>query len=459
MTARRRLWLTLGACALLLVSGAAAAHASPYYREVARDGSIYVFSSAQSYQRWRDTGRIQGAISKPAYGPGGETVVLDAEDALWYFDARHGGASPVEPDDEARSEQAARGGVFVGWKDGRTRLQSKNALLELHNRVEFRWTESDPDDDFRLPGTAEAGDAKGSFRVRRAKTELAGWFWVPELTYELQLSWAGPEPGASTDTPLEDLVLSYDVSKKSTFAVTFGQFKVPLGRQEMTSSSKLQFCDRDILSGEFSRGRDVGVMLDGTVAKGKLSYAAGIFNGNPASRIENDNSKYQYNAHLLFQPWGEVGYSEGDFESTDRPLLALGAQFENNDLANATNATDFDTTIFGAELVLKYRGFSAFAEYFWREREPETGASFGSNGYHVQAGYFLKRDKLELAFRYASYDPTDAVAGDDRTEIGGAVNYFIHRHTLKLQSDYRQLEDKGRGLKAHELRVQTYLAF
>jgi len=50
-------------------------------------------------------------------------------------------------------------------------------------------------------------------------------------------------------------------------------------------------------------------------------------------------------------------------------------------------------------------------------------------------------------------------AGNDRTEIGGAVNYFFHRHTLKLQSDFRQLEDKGRGVKAHELRVQTYVAF
>jgi phosphate-selective porin OprO/OprP len=459
MTAPSSRWPALGACALLLALGASAAQASPYYREVAKDGSIYVFTSAQSYQRWRDTGALQGAISKPAYGPQGETVVLDAEDALWYFDARHGGATAAQPDDEAQREKAARGGVFVGWKDGRTRLQSKNALLELHNRAEFRWTQSDPDDDFQLPGTAEPGDAKGSFRVRRAKTELAGWFWVPELTYELQLSWAGPEPGASTDTPLEDLVLSYDVSKKNTFMLTFGQFKVPLGRQEMTSSSKLQFCDRDILSNEISHGRDVGVMLDGTVAKGKLSYAAGIFNGNPASRIENDNSKYQYNAHLLFQPWGEVGYSEGDFESTGHPLLALGAQFENNDLTDATNATDLDTTILGGELVFKYRGFSAFAEYFWRQREPETGARFDSNGYHVQAGYFLKRDKLELAFRYASYDPTDAVAGNDRTEIGGAVNYFFHRHMLKLQSDFRQLEDKGRGVKAHELRVQTYLAF
>jgi hypothetical protein len=444
-------------------SSAAGATDALFYREVERDGAIYVFTSPQGYQTWRDTSRLANAIEKAGWGPSRETVVFEDESAVAIFEARYGRPGPETPGeaagDEAREEQRRRGGVFVGWKDGRTRFQSKDALLELRNRVEFRWTETMPDEGVRLSGTGAEGAGKGSFRIRRAKTELTGWFWRPELTYELQLSWAGPEPGASTDTPLEDLVLNWDFSGKRTGTLTFGQFKVPLGRQENTSSNKLQFCDRDILSTEFTRGRDVGVMLDGTIAKGRLDYAVGVFNGNPASRIENDNDKYQYNARLVFQPWGDVAYSEGDFESKDHPLLALGAQFENNDLSNATNATDYNTTIFGADLVFKFRGFSLFGEYFWREREPETGDAFDSNGFHVQAGYFLKRDKIEIAFRYAAYDPSDAIAGNDRTEIGGALNYFIHGHNLKLQSDFRQLEDEARGITNHELRIQTYLVF
>ena len=56
----------------------------------------------------------------------------------------------------------------------------------------------------------------------------------------------------------------------------------------MTSSAYLQFADRDILSGEFTRGRDVGLMADGHLAGGKIEYAAGMFNGNPASRLGNE---------------------------------------------------------------------------------------------------------------------------------------------------------------------------
>jgi len=147
-------------------------------------------------------------------------------------------------------------------------------------------TDEMPDDRLQLPGTTSPGASKGSFRIRRAKTELTGWVWRHELTYELQLSWAGPEPGASTTTPLEDFILNWDASRDKRFQIAMGQFKVPLGRQELTSSNRQQFADRDLLSGEFTRGRDIGVQLWGLLAKGKVEYRAGLFNGNAASRLD-----------------------------------------------------------------------------------------------------------------------------------------------------------------------------
>ena len=157
-----------------------------------------------------------------------------------------------------------------------------------------------------------------------------------ELTYEVQLSWAGPEAGASTQTPLEDALLTWDASKKGSFKITIGQFKVPLGRQEMTSSGKLQFADRSLLNAEFTRGRDVGLQVSGRLAQDKVEYFAGVFNGNSASRISNDNTKLQYNARVSFEPLGKVSYSESAFEGWDKPLLAIAGQFENNDLSGAT---------------------------------------------------------------------------------------------------------------------------
>ena len=345
---------------------------------------------------------------------------------------------------------------------GHTLVESERGSLTILNRAQFRFTHERPDETVQLVGTDGPGDGKGAFRIRRAKTELTGWVWRRTLTYELQLSWAGPEPGASTQTPLEDLLLTWDASGDGRFRLTGGQFKVPLGRQEMTSSSRLQFADRDILSGEFTRGRDVGLMVDGLLAGGKVEYAAGMFNGNPASRLGNDNAAYQYNARVVFQPFGAVRYSESDFESREaprQPLVAFGVQLEHNDLQGAgERVNDFTTTIVGGDVVFKLRGLSAFAEYFGRNRDPETGPSFRSDGWHAQAGYFLLRDRLEAAVRYARFDPSDA-PDDDVKEAGGAVSCFIRKHALKVQGDLRRLENENRGTTDHELRLQTQVIF
>ena len=355
---------------------------------------------------------------------------------------------------------------------GHTLIESESGSLSIVNRAQFRFTHEMPDDEVRLVGTDDPGEGKGAFRVRRAKTELHGWVWKKTLTYELQLSWAGPEPGASTQTPLEDLVLTWDASGNGRLRIRGGQFKVPLGRQEMTTSSGLQFVDRDILSGEFTRGRDLGLQVDGFLGRRRLEYAAGVFNGNPASRLGNDNEAFQYNARVVFHPFGVVRYSESDFESRmppegvaaehpgrRRPLIAVGVQAEHNDLHGAgSRVNDYRTTILGGEVVVKYRGLSVFGEYFGRNREPETGPSFRSDGWHAQAGYFLLRDRLEAAARYARYDPSPA-ADDDVKEAGGVLNWFIRRHALKVQADLRRIENGHLDVTNHELRVQTQVVF
>ncbi len=383
----------------------------------------------------------------------------------------------AEVDGTAATEQTApapTGGYKIVHQDGATTLTLDNAEISLSNRLQFRFTDEIPPDNVRLPGTTQDGQSKPSFRIRRAKTSLEGWFWKKELTYEIQLSWAGPEAGASTQTPLEDALLTWDASKKGSFKITIGQFKVPLGRQEMTSSGRLQFADRSILNGEYTRGRDVGLQLSGRVANDKVEYFAGVFNGNSASRTSNDNTKLQYNARVSFEPFGKVAYSETAFEGWDKPLLAIAFQFENNDLSGATNLTDLNTTVLGADLMYKYKGFSLFAEYYNRKRKPEavSGASsntsgpaaqssgtYHSNGYNLEAGYFLKRDKVEIAARYAEYDPSDQAPSNKRSEKGGVVNYFILKHTLKVVADFRVLHDDLVKETAKELRIQTQFIF
>jgi hypothetical protein len=112
--------------------------------------------------------------------------------------------------------------------------------------------------------------------------------------------------------------------------------------------------------------------------------------------------------------------------------------------------------------MFKHRGFSATGAYTWGEREPqEINSRFDTSGWYAQAGYFLKPEKWELAFRYGENDPSDLVGPDKITEIRGAVNYFYARHALKVQLDYGQIktETTSGDRKNNELRIQTQFIF
>jgi phosphate-selective porin len=328
--------------------------------------------------------------------------------------------------------------------------------------VQFRFTDDFPSDTLQLPGTSSPGSSKPSFKIRRAKTQFEGWLVWKELTYEIQIGWAGSDSGTAQGTTfsgLEDAYLDWDISKRGLFRVRGGQFKVPFGRQEYTSSERQQFADRSILSGEFTLSRDVGIQLWGATEKSRVAWALGAFNGNQRNKPANDNDKLQWNARLTFQPFGDVGYSEGDFESKDGPLLAVEGELQHNDQHGVTNANDFRDRTFGLNAVLKWRGLSVFAEHFWRQRTPETGAAFDSNGYIAQAGFFLVGRRLEVATRYAAWDPSNAVAGNVLSEWGAALNYYLRGHKLKATGDFRRLRDEGRDETGHELRLQVQAVF
>jgi hypothetical protein len=333
------------------------------------------------------------------------------------------------------------------WKDGKTTAEFSKAQLNLTSRIQIRFTDA-PD---------ATGEHVGSFRLRRARTSVDGWLYGKELQFELMVDWV--------DEPLlEDLNLNWDVSRGKAFQVKVGQFKVPFGRQELTSDTGQQFVDRSIVSAEFAKGRDQGVQLWGQLAKGRLEYRAGVFNGNGRGRATNDNPSFQYDGRLVFQPWGDAKYSEGDFESEGHPLVALGVDFERNDARTVTTTAGTAApagsmrVVTGADLMLKYRGLSLMAEGFRRTITPAAGRAYLSNGYHLQAGWFVRRNVLEAAVRYAAWEPNKA-PNDRRSEKGLAVSYFLNRHLLKVQADGRRITDANTRQRHLEVRGQLQFLF
>lgn len=439
---RRATQLTAGLCALLLALTATPAFAQImglYYKEIEKDGRIYVFNTPERARSFEESGEVGTAITLPGAGVDGKTLVAENETAIDLYMFRHN-----LPAYERKTPQPEKPAYSLGWKDGKTTIGFKNGQLVLSNRVQLRFTEQMP----------EVGDDKGSFRVRRAKTKFEGWVYTKDLTYELQLNWP------DTANPLEDANVNYDFTGgKKSFMLKAGQFKVPFGRQELTSSGSQQFVDRSAVSNTFARGRDIGLQAWGTPLGGKIDWRVGLFNGNGRTVSSNDNDKYQYNARLAFQPFGDVKYSESDFESSDRPLFAIAANYESNDRSGATTNVDVDREILGYDVAFKFKGFSLFAEYFDASDDPETGADRDLEGFHAQAGYFIVPKRFEVAARLAELDPNAGVDNDEQEERGLALNYFFNKHAHKLQLDYRQLENKATDREDDEVRLQYQIIF
>ena len=464
-----RRWLRAAAAALLALSIPGAAQAQGmYYKEMAKDGRIYVFNDAKNAEAFEKGGEMGRSVTRVGVGPNGETVIADSEQALELFFFKHGISEVVE-----RPKPPVQ---KIEWRDGKTRITTDKMYMEISNRIQPRWTQEMPDDSVQLAGTAGKGDSKGSFRIRRAKFKLEGWFYKPELEYEIQLNWPDVT-GTPASRFLEDADIDWDVSKKKTFRIRFGQFKAPYGRQQITSSGAQQFVDRAITDERYNPGRETGLALWGTLKATKLDWRVMLSNGNGRSQSANDNSRYLYSARVQWQAmgatrmnqWGSgVLFTEGDLgEASEKPLLALAANVLNNDRSNATTNVDLKDTQFSFDYTFKYRGFASVAEYHHRWSKPETGAKFKDKGFLLQGSYAWKAPGpaafWEVAFRYAKIDPSSLKSGDDREEIGGGLSYYYNKHNLKVQADWRQLKDdagnSGLGATNTELRLQTQFIF
>lgn len=437
----RKSTLLAAVLCLLALAGATAARAQImglYYQEVEKDGRVYVFNTPERHKSFMESGEIGTAVTLIGRAEGGKTLVAENETAADLYFFKHD-----LPGYERETPKPPKPAFDVSWKDGKTTIKSKNAQLAISNRVQVRLTHEDPD----------GGDTKDSFRIRRAKTKFEGWVYSSDLTYELQMNWAD-------STPLEDANINYDFTRgKKAAQLKIGRFKVPFGRQELTSSGSQQFVDRSIVSNEFAKGRDNGIQIHGQSGSGKFHWAGGVFNGAGRTASSNDNDEFQYNARIQYDILGvDKKPSEIDFDSKGEPILAIALQYESNDKFGATSGDDTDRTITGYDVMLKMGGLFAFVEAFDAEVDRESGATFDQEGIHGQIGY-LFADKFDVAFRYASWDPSKSVANNDRTETGIALGYFWNKHNHKLQADFREVEDDATGASNNEFRLQYQIIF
>ena len=120
--------------------------------------------------------------------------------------------------------------------------------------------------------------------MRRARLELRGWLGG-DFYFDVSNDFAPPPPAGTDVAPsalpaADDYLAFAPLGDRAILQV--GQFDAPFTLENRTSDAYTDFIERAMTARTLGvpRNKEVGAMLHGVVADGRLTYAVGLFNGD-----------------------------------------------------------------------------------------------------------------------------------------------------------------------------------
>ncbi len=407
-----------------------------WYKEASKDGRIYVFNNPNTFKSFEVSKEMGVSITKPGYGPNGETVVFENENAIDLFNLKHGKDSEIRTYAPPKPPVT---GPSTTIKIGDSGELKFGLLLQA-------WYVTD--DSTATPGVTDwLGNTAGenTFRLRRAEIKLNGKI-TPAWGFEVMIdpSKAQNFTGASnTDGKiLQDLAVVYLGVPGQEFAL--GQKKIVITEEGVRSSSELDFAERAQVTRAFSDVRQTGFFYKGEYGESFGGWAS-ITNGTVANSTSDTNDTLFFAGRFDYKPIkgmllgasGGTGATSGG--QAHREVTRYGAHFR------------WDGT---ADLPLWIR-----AEYLSAKDGQANGTTLNRDGFYVSALYtFL--GQLQLGARYDTLNNNKdctVAAGCRTTMITGGVHYLVKGKNLNLKLDYFNVKQEGRVLNG--VSAETYNQF
>lgn len=353
--------------------------------------------------------------------------------------------------------------------------------------------------DPRSPGNFSANDVS-NFEGRRLRMKIGGHGYKPWIKYYFEVDTQPSRSVNSGNDRSRIIDWRLDVQPWEEFGIRVGQWKINYNRERVDSSGRQQFVERSIVNRQFTIDRQVGVMAQGRLFKGTLAdvrYYAGVFNGEGRA-TNNPDDNFMYMGRVQWNFLGrDLKWRQSDVKRHRKPTGSLAFAAAQNtgtctrwsssgcgNLSAFTSPTaaiaagqleQFNIDQYVQEFAFKWNGLSLQQEYHWKNIQDSgtvamtSGRTHSWEGAYGQVGYFFNEifsavpEGLEVAFRYAFTDETDASAPqrltipqNHRKEYTWAVNYFIAGHNNKLTFDvsYLTLRDASSGLFYDDERVR-----
>jgi len=217
------------------------------------------------------------------------------------------------------------------------------------------------------------------------------------------------------------------------FELSLGLFRPAFGLEAGLDSDRgdLTFLEPAQATAGIAPGRQVGLGIDGSTFDGRLTYGAGVFNGN-GSTVSNDggfmvSGRAEYNSigtiafyeDFVIQVGGSLAYSKdtaaplGDGVVAPDPLPIEDAPLFSG-----------ERFLLGADVQATYREWSLTGEYYGADYTPDPADPLpddaSSHGGYVEAG-FRAYGAVELVTRYDAFKPA---VGEDRRFLLFGFNVY-----------------------------------
>lgn len=329
-----------------------------------------------------------------------------------------------------------------------------NYKLQLQSRLQSRYSypfDTDPTtySDFQK-------DKTQTFKINRARLKVGGNVYKPWVKFYWEYELAAGN--------LLDFRLM--IEKFKFLKLKVGQWKTHYNRERIISSGKQQTVERSILTRPFTIDRQQGISIYGRL-KGNgiadFNYWFSVLTGTGRGSTTNDDSHLMYMSRLQWNCFGrklEFTSSDTKYHEELTGLIAIAGvtnqsaytRFSQSGGGQLEGFEDGETgqyrvKQFLIETAFMLNGLSWQQEFHWKQIDDKNNNTLTFLiGNYVQLGYFFHYlweaipQPLEVAFRYAIYNPDRDITNTSRHEFSLDFNWFFKDHLNKLTAEISYLD-------------------
>jgi hypothetical protein len=285
--------------------------------------------------------------------------------------------SEMMADAETRSSLLAGGDA---GHDGKFFIAGDGFRLNVGGQIQFRYVM-----DFRDNNVAPNDDFSNGFQTRRTKLDFNGAI-NKDWDFRVLFSFDREEGGAG----LEEAWGRYNFSNGVKFR--WGQFKLPMLREELVSSAKQLAAERSVTNEVFTQDRSQGVELAAEYEGWRWAIAF-------SDGLDSENTDFNDSGSSNSTPFRIAG--EAEYALTARAEFLFGGNWKMFEDFTAAKGQDFGFLL-------------GVAGHFQQSTQTPNPADQDFNAFQVTADASLEGDSWNLygAFIYRLEDPVNGAASE-----------------------------------------------